>query len=478
MASDVFQTWQRASRDLPRNLAGGEIIPTWDVGQEQNPPHDLANFAEEGYSTNSLIYACIREKASSFAPLQPYIDRGNGEMLRRHRVLDLLRDPNTEQDGSAFSEEVMTHKEAAGNVYIEKVRQSSNADRRRMWRGYPVQELSPIRPDYVTIEPGAEGRASDVYLVTVGGTVRKRIPRSDMIHIRDVSLTNDFYGLSKIALLVREGSIDLHMSDFELSFFKNAGVPLGLMLVKRPQNASELEEAKRRFDRLFNGVKGWFRTLWLNAENADYKQLALAPKDMEQDSTRFHVESRICAVFGVHPMIVHARVANEMPQQPYEEVEHSFWAETMVPDAGRIASALSKQLLPEFATTRDIGAEIVYDTTVVRALQEDRSRKLREAVRLIITGGLMVSEAFRVVGLPPPPDSDFYVRTGNQVIVDAEGNITPMSTATGATEGADNPLEGAASSTRKVFAGLEQEDEEDELFDRLSIFLRDNRNGR
>lgn len=469
--TSVIDGWTRG-RGLPKSLAGGAIIPTWQVDQEQHPPHDLERFAREGYSKNSLIYSCVREKATSFAGLTPIIVRRDESVIRNHRLLDLLEDPNPDQDGAEFREELKTHLDAAGNAYIEKVRSSADPARRREWASYPMQELSLIRPDYVTIEPGARGRVSDTYLVTIGGQVRKRIPRRDLIHLQDVNLTNDFYGLSKIALLVREGSIDLKMSDFELAFFTNAGVPLGLMLVKGRVNQADVDEGKRKFDRLFNGLDRWFRSLWLRAEDAEYKQLALGPKDMEQEATRFHVESRICTVFGVHPAIVHARVANEMPRQPYEEIEHAFWSETMVPEAKRIASGLTKQLLPEFATTRDRRARVAFDFTEVRALQEDRSRKLREVVRMVITGGFTVNQALLLVGMNPIDGADFYVRNGNQVIVrvgsDGSEELVPMSGAPASEGGADNPLEGAARL-------MDREDEEEELFKRLSIFLSDQR---
>ncbi|MEK9810687.1 MAG: hypothetical protein VW362_09590, partial [Candidatus Nanopelagicales bacterium] len=47
----------------------GEIIPTWQVGQDQPHPYELKRFIDEGYAKDSLLYACVREKATSFAQL-------------------------------------------------------------------------------------------------------------------------------------------------------------------------------------------------------------------------------------------------------------------------------------------------------------------------------------------------------------------------------------------------------------------------
>jgi HK97 family phage portal protein len=440
-------TWTEALQRSQRGRAkgAGELIPTWNVGMPQPHPNNLELFAREGYSKNSLIYACIREIASSFATLNPVLIRANDQRVKRHRMLDLIENPNTYQDRFAFFDVLTTQFEAAGNVYIEKVRRSTNDQRRRDFTGYPVQELQLIRPDYVMIQPGSQ-RAADVFVVTIGGQERRRLARADVIHIHDPNLINDFYGLSKIALLTREGSIDLEMSDFELSFFRNAGVPMGLLNVKgRNLTQDQVKEVKSKFREAYNGVRHWFDLLVLNSDEASFTQLGLPPNQMEGDATRFHVESRICAVFGVPPVIVGARLAYQSAASlNYEQAQFQFWSETIVPLARTIGGAFERFLLPEFALIADTGARFTYDFTEVRALQEDRSRKLREVVRLVLTGGFTINEALTIVGLPATATGDFYIRQGNHVVVTMDGEITPMTESPEQSPAAANPLEGAA----------------------------------
>jgi HK97 family phage portal protein len=375
-------------------------------------------------------------------------------MMRDHRVVQLLNKPNTYQDGALFAETAKTQFESAGNCYIEMRAVGSTPERRAEFATFPVQELHLIRPDYVTIEPGAT-RALDVFVVTVGGRVTKRIPRAAMIHIAEPNLVNDFYGLPKISLLTREGDIDLSMSDFELAFFRNAGVPMGLLKVKGNRTKDEREEIKGAFRKAYNGVRKWFDLLVLNADTAEYQQMGLPQNQMEAQETRFHVESRICSVFGVPGVIVGARFAMQGQQQPIEEAEHQFWAETMVPDALRFGGAYTMQLLPLFATTRDRGAVLTYDFTVVRALQEDRSRKMREVVRMVLTGAFTVNQALQTMGLPVVDGGDFYVRNGNQVIALLDGTLIPMAPSQSGSNPA-NPLEGAASLVREAEAILRE----------------------
>ena len=452
MNDSIVSQWVSGRVRTSRNEGAGEIIPTWQVGLEQPHANDIKAYAEEGYSKNSLLYACVREKATAFSSLgAPRVISG-GRVVEGgspSRITTLLANPNTYQDGAEFAEELKTHDDAAGNVYIHMIERSDNPDRRREFAGYPVQELQLIRPDYVTIVPGVS-RDADIFVVTVGGRERRRIPRSQIIHLKRTNITNDFYGLSPVALITREVSIDLGMSDFELAFFRNAGVPMGILKVKGSYTQPQIDETKSAFRRAFNGFKKWFDVLVVNADESEYQQLGIPQSDMEMSSTRALVESRICMVMGVPPLIVGSHFAIESGGQNsvYEQAQFSFWSETMLPESERIARAFTKYLLPRFATSRVNGenARVAYDYTQVRVLQEDLSRKLREVVRMINTGGVMVSTAFQIVGLTPPPNSDFYVRSGNQATVDADGNvIVPAVPAGGSGQpDADNPLEGSA----------------------------------
>lgn len=470
---NLIDSW-KSGRSRWMGAQNAALIPTWQLEQEAVSPHDVAKFARDGYEQNSLIYSCIKEKATSFAPLRPQVVRRDGKVVADHRMVKLLLDPNPYQDGQEFAETAATQFDASGNCYIWKVPVSDDPARQRAWATYPVQELRLIRPDLVAIEPGRR-QAEDVYVVKVDGQVRQRIPRSQMIHIREPNLTNDFYGLPKIALLVREGAIDLSMSDFELAFFRNAGVPMGLLSISGRASPDEIKATKQRFREAYNGVKRWFELLVLNQDQATYTPMGIPQNQMEMDGSRYHVESRICSVFGVPGVIVGARYATQGggTTTTYEDAEHAFWAETMVPFSMRFARAWKKSLLPEFATTRDDAADVTYDFTVVRALQEDRSRKLREVTRLINTGGFTVNQALTTVGMDPVDGGDFYVRNGNQVVVGLDGTITLMSEGGGQGKNPDNPLEGAARVRRLAPVGRAEDLDVDAVVaeaERLTVF--------
>lgn len=322
--------------------------------------------------------------------------------------------PSAELDGYEFAELMATHLLVTGNAYIEKVRKSDDPLRRAT--PYRVKELGLIRPDYVTIRPGSR-RADDVFVITVQGAEVKRLKRADVVHIKLANPANDFYGLSPLEVLAREVNLDAQLTEFDLAFFRNAGVPMGLLKTKSRMSPDEIASAKSAFRRSFSGLRRWFEVMVLNADEAEYQPLGGMPKDMEMGTTRELAESRICAVFGIPPIIVGANVGlQHSTYSNYEQAQASFWSETMKPFASMVSSAITRELLPEFATTQDRGGRVEYSFADVQALQEDHSARLASVVAMIGTGAFTVNEALTLHRLPALDAGDFYVRNLTQVI--------------------------------------------------------------
>lgn len=395
----MINEWGPPVRFTPK---GREFVVTWK-GQPETQPDDYARFASHGYRANSLIYACMREKATSYAGLPFALSRKtpDGDELRTDsQVIELLENPSVEMDGDEFKATISTHLDGAGNVYIQKLRQSRDFPERRSW---PVPELRLIRPDYVEIEPGIS-RSTDMFAVKIDGKVKARIPRRDMIHVKENDPSNDYYGLSKIAVIAREGDLDQRMTDFDRAFFMNAGVPMGILTANNNLTPAEKTEVRNRFRRALQGIGKWFDLLVLNAQEAKYQQLGIPQSDMEAEATRMLVESRICAVFGVPAVLIGAFVGlkHAADRANYQTGLFQFWTETMIPLAKFFGSAFTRELLPEFATPADRGWRITSDFTGIDALEKDNSTKVTAAAALLreVKGYVPLNQVLGLVGLP------------------------------------------------------------------------------
>ena len=96
--NDIFEAWAAPIRFKQ----GIDLIPTWQKDTPQETGQQLSNWIDEGYSKNSLIYACIEEIATSFGELSPQLllpGQDGLEEAEQHEVLDLLADPNESMDG-------------------------------------------------------------------------------------------------------------------------------------------------------------------------------------------------------------------------------------------------------------------------------------------------------------------------------------------------------------------------------------------
>jgi rubrerythrin len=106
-------------------------------------------------------------------------------------------------------------------------------------------------------------------------------------------------------------------------------------------------------------------------------------------------ETRICAAFGVPPIIGALRIGLEhATYSNYEAALRAFWLETLAPMYLRIADAINRHLTPEFG--EDL--ELYFDLEEIPALQENESERVGR-VREDYKGGLRtLNESRRLLG--------------------------------------------------------------------------------
>jgi phage portal protein BeeE len=102
---------------------------------------DSSAFAREGYARNAIAYRCVRliAEAAASAPMKV----GPAE----HPLARLLARPNPEQIGVELLEYFYGHLQVAGNAFLEAA----------SLEGAPPSELYVLRPDRISVVPGADG---------------------------------------------------------------------------------------------------------------------------------------------------------------------------------------------------------------------------------------------------------------------------------------------------------------------------------
>jgi HK97 family phage portal protein len=410
-ALGFWDTWftkqNELSTTVPLNMGAG--IASY-------PDANYSNFASEGYAKNEIVHACIRELSISAATPKYHITAPSNDggivEVESGLLFDLITNPNPHSDWYSFIERLVTFLMVAGNAYALKER----------GRNDQVNALYLLRPDRVAIVPGDYGAQSYVY--TVGG-VEYGIEARDMCHLALPNPGGDIYGLSPLQVLSRTVNLDLNMTDFAKVYFQNAGVPSGLLKIKRRLTSQEEASTIRaRWRSQFGGANNFHRIAVLD-DDAEYQPMSNSPKDMALEGLHNLTESRICAVFGVPPILVGANVGlQRSTYSNYREARLAFHSETLEPLVARILRYFNRNLFAEYGGNETL----TVDWSAMRAVLDDAAAASTRITALFAGGLVTLNEAreelgFQAVsdgGVRRIPSSIFEVAEGESATVAVE----------------------------------------------------------
>ena len=385
----------------------------YDVGQATYPDANFESFASEGYGKSEIVHACIRELAVSAASPRYYVQApavdGGAVEITAGALYDLTSKPNPTSDWYSFIENLVTFLMVAGNAYTLKERN----------RAGKVSALYHLRPDRVRIIGGDHG--AEGYVYTVGGKDYS-IPVEDICHLALPNPGGDLYGLSPLQVLARNVNLDLNMTDFAKVYFQNAGVPSGLLKIKRRLNSQEEASVIRsRWRSQFGGKSNFHRVAILD-EDADYVPMANSPKDMALPELHDLTESRICAVFGVPAILVGANVGlQRSTYSNYREARMAFHSETLEPMVSRILRHFNRNMMDDYPGNETL----TVDWAAMRSGLDDREAMTSRVTGLFAGGILTLNEARDQLGLEAVMDGAVR-RIPAAVFEVAEGAPAPV----------------------------------------------------
>lgn len=380
-----------------RKTAVAATVPIWDQGREQMPPFDYDRGARQGYMIADIVYACVELRATSAGepPLCAYqlTDSGEEKIEASHPALQLLARPNPFMGRSRFWATVVMHLDIGGNAYIEKVRS----------RAGKLVELWLLRPDRVRVVPDATTFIRG-YQYTVGADTTF-LPAENVIHLKTRHPLDDYYGLPPLAAAAGRVDLDVWLRQFSQAFFKNAGIPAGLLNIVRSMNAQERKETRSQFRDLYGGPEGWHRLMVIDGGQAEYTPMGLplgsngtAMPELNQIN-----ETRIMSVFGVPPSLIPsmAGIQGNRGQTAAVSDRELFWESTMVPLFRDLDSGLTLGLADDFPDLE----RIEHDLSKIKALAEDEDKR-HARYREDFKGGLFTwEETRRELGAPEKPDT-------------------------------------------------------------------------
>ena len=370
-----------ASMSLP-------LAPQWDYGQATG---SYAGFAAEGFNGNTVVNSAIREIATSTSlpayRLMAEDAAGDAVEITDSEAALLLGDPNEGQAQADFVELLTVYLMVTGNTYVLRERNGSGH----------IVALRLLRPDRIEVKIDRAGMVS-AYKYTIDGAAYW-LGADDVVHLKLPNPYDDVYGLSPLQVASRHVNLDTAVSTFLRSYFSNAGVPAGILKVSRRLNSQEeADSARSKWRSSFSGNRGWHGLAVLD-EDAEYQQVAPNLKEMDASAMTRVTETRICAVFGVPPILLGLEAGLERSTYSnYEQARSAFWDETISPLVRRIAAFLQRALEGQ---AREPGSQVTADFSQVPAYASDHDAESARVVAQYQAGIVTLNEARGVLGFDP-----------------------------------------------------------------------------
>ena len=357
LAADVQRRIQAKVITLTGNVGWDIISQGSIIDTQQFSAHTNAQLALL-YTKNGLVYACVREKATSIAeaPLQVGTTNEDGDFEpdEKHELLSLFY-ANPNYSYTELMELLVARLELTGaNFFLLSPFQNRDG----------TGQITPLPTNIVEVK--TDGPEILGYKITTDKTPRPIVPDEMCSHMYlDPNKLHSF--ISPLAAAVNEVQIDEERQRMTKEIMVNKQIP-GLILkatgvVNEPQRKLITESLDASIGRE-GGNRA--RPLFL-PKGIDVSEVTGGGHDIDFSALNALTETRICMVYQVPPIIIGSKAGMDRSTfSNYAEARKSFYFETINPLWAFIASGLTRCII-DTAT----GLEFRFDTSGVKELQKD-----------------------------------------------------------------------------------------------------------
>lgn len=387
-----------AELGLRKGQAYASFYPTYETQTPQYVTPNPYTLAQVGYRTNEVIYALIskRAKALSEAPLWVWNNSGETpEEVDRHPFRDLLKHANEGIGEKMFWQITSIYRDIAGFCAWE-IEYNMLGEPMRLW---------PMRPDWCSFLRGEQKPLRAIRYQPYG------LPPMD-IPIENVLFTGNFDPLwplvkfySPTMNALKQIGVDNAMTEFLFEFVKHGAKFSGLLSVAQTIDETTANDYKRRFRDAHGGTQNWSDPLVLGL-GAKYESMQMNFTDMAFPELDARTESRICMSFEMSPILISAKVGlDRSTYSNYEQANKAWYNEWVAPEWQMLADTVGEKMLPIYHEDH-ANYYCEFNTTEVKALQEDRTAKVERARGMWKDGLAKLNEAREEADLDPVDDEE------------------------------------------------------------------------
>ncbi len=361
---------------------------------------DFWSLVKNGYKASSAVSACVRALAFSFPEPQliAYKESSEGEQPAgtSDPLQMLIRKPNPDMGEAEFMQFVITYAPVGGNVYIWKERNASG----KVIYLWPFSDgqIRPI-PGHTTTDGFVSG-----YEFYAGDGEPILLSKSDVIQWKwMIDPEQPWKGIGAIESAARDITSDTESSRYTYAMFKNNAIPPVAVTLTEGDELTEAkaERLRKQWAKRYGGQNNLPAFL---ESGMTIQKLGMNMQELDLSNLKNIPESRICAAFGVPPLIALLYVGLKRSDYGDGNARKSFTETTLVALWRTFASEMTASLSEEFGG----GYTLRYDLNQVKALQENVNELWTRLMGAAEKGLIMRSEFKRGVGLEVLPGDDVY----------------------------------------------------------------------
>jgi len=305
-----FWSWPDPYSQFPYLLSYGKP-------EQEKIETDFEGYVRDIYKSDGVVWACIATRQSIFAQARflwmPYTDGTPGQPFDSPE-LKLLRRPWPSGTTGELLARMDLDVSLSGNFW------ATTADDQGRFghasRGGKNRRIVHMRPDWVTMiidAPSGNPNALDAKVIAVtykppavGGKEAPAVlllPDEVCHYSPHPDPIARYRGMSWLTPIIREIQSDKAATKHKLKFFENAATPNLAVSLAKEITPDQFREFVEEMDKKHKGVEHAYETLY-TAGGADVTVVGADMKQISMKETQGHIETRIAAASGVHPVIV------------------------------------------------------------------------------------------------------------------------------------------------------------------------------
>lgn len=362
------------------------------AGRDPHTYHDV-----EAEKVNSSVYIATRAISDAVASL-PVKVKGMetiGGVEREYEDQDhpanrIIKNPNPTHSWIDFIRHQVKSYLGDGNAFATIERVTGPNENIELWPRDPRQVKMTL----------SESGVPNGYIIGQGTTRARTYNLNQVLHVRDLTPSSPYYGISRINSVRGEIMMDHFANTFNSKFFEH-GATLHTWFV--PEHDLSDDQHNQLLDLLtsdMGGVENAFK-LFVNRFAGKLETADIKHKDIAFGELLRHNREKIFGAYGLPPfrggVMEYSNYANALAQ------DLDFWNNTVIPILMVFEAAINKQVIwPVYGEE----FQAKFDTSDVPALKGDPLAKSQE-YRNYVDGGIMTpNEVREKLDLPPLPKEE------------------------------------------------------------------------